>query len=51
MLQHHMVNIGSVYNVLGKKDEALKYYSKALDIYLKKLGKDHPRVAISYNII
>ena len=44
-------NIGGVYREQGKNDEALKYFNKALDIYLKKLDKDHPDLAISYNNI
>ena len=30
-------------------DKALEYLQKALVIYLKELGPDHPRVATSYN--
>jgi tetratricopeptide (TPR) repeat protein len=44
-------NIGAVYKDQGKKDKALKYCNKALDIELKILGKDHLDVAISYSNI
>ena len=43
--------IGRTYYRQGKLNEALKYYNKSLDIYLNKLGKDHPDVATSYNNI
>ena len=33
----------------GKYDEALAMYEKALSIRLKKLGDDHPDVAMTYN--
>ena len=36
------------YNYQGKYDQALEYYQKALAIRLKKLGADHPHVAMSY---
>ena len=35
-----------VYDEQGKYDEALAMYEKALSIRLKKLGDDHPLVAI-----
>merc|ERR1711965_499905 len=34
---------------MGKYDESLEYYNKALEIKLKKLGNDHPGVATTYN--
>jgi tetratricopeptide (TPR) repeat protein len=44
-------NIAVTYYERDKLNEALKYYNKSLDIQLKKLGKDHPNVATSYNNI
>ena len=33
----------------GEYDKALEYLQKALAIYLKQLGPDHPNVASTYN--
>jgi len=44
-------NVGNVYNEKGEYDQALESYQKALAIWLKKLGPDHPSVATSYNNI
>ncbi len=40
-------NIGNVYDSLGKCEEALEYYQKALEIDIKVSGQDHPDVASS----
>ena len=42
-------NIGSAYYRKGDHDRAIEYYQKALKIDLKKLGPEHPNVAIRYN--
>ena len=34
-------NLGSVYEELGKFEEAKQFYHRALDIKLKKLGPEH----------
>ena len=35
----------------GKYDEAINYHEKCLQIQLKTLGKNHPKIADSYNNI
>ena len=42
-------NIGKAHDNKGELDKALEYYQKALAIYLKQLGPEHPDVAMSYN--
>ncbi len=42
-------NIGGAYDNKGDYDRALEYYQKSLKIGLKKLGPEHPGVAIDYN--
>ena len=44
-------NIGMAYDSKGDYDRAMEYYQKALKITLKKLGPEHPKVAIGYNNI
>jgi tetratricopeptide (TPR) repeat protein len=44
-------NIGAVHNKKGEYDQALEYCQKALAIWLKQLGPDHPSVVTSYNNI
>jgi len=44
-------NMGLAYNHKGEYDRAIGYYQKALNIDLKKLGPEHPSVAIDYNNI
>ena len=42
-------NLGLAYEQRGNYDRAIEYYQKALKIDLKKLGSEHPEVAIRYN--
>jgi len=42
-------NIGLVHDNKGEYDKALEHYQKCLAIELKKLGPEHPSVAISYH--
>ena len=44
-------DIGLVYDEQGDYDKALEYYFKALAIYEKVLGMEHPFTATSYNNI
>jgi hypothetical protein len=44
-------NIGKAYSSKGEYDKAVGYHEKALAIFLKALGTDHPDVATSYNNI
>jgi tetratricopeptide (TPR) repeat protein len=41
-------NIGSVCDNKGEYDKALDFYQKCLDIRLKTLGEDHPKVANAF---
>ena len=41
------VNMGSVEDSRGNFQEALEYFEKALDIYLKSYGRAHVNVAIT----
>ena len=43
------IDIGNVHSKLGDNEQAKNYYSRALDIHLKKLGPDHVDVATTYN--
>ena len=43
------IDLGNVHSDLGDKKQAKEYYSRALDIYLKKLGPDHVDVTTIYN--
>ena len=43
--------LGSTLDYAGLYDKALEHHQKALAIYLKKLGSEHPHVARSYNNI
>jgi len=36
-------NIGNVYNSQGQYEQALEYHQKALEIFIKVSGQDHPR--------
>ena len=40
-----------VYDSQGKYERALEYYQKALEIFIKVFGQDHPDVATSFNNI
>jgi len=42
-------NLAMLYYSMGRYEEALPLYQKALEIYLGQLGKRHPYVATSYN--
>ena len=42
-------NLGTAYGSKGNYDKAIEYHRKALKIDLKKLGPEHPNVAIMYN--
>ena len=42
-------NLGLAYDNKGDYDKAIEYYKKALKIILRKLGSEHPNVAIYYN--
>ena len=44
-------NIGTIYDSQKKFKKALEYYTKALEIEEKALGKEHPNVALAYNNI
>jgi tetratricopeptide (TPR) repeat protein len=44
-------NIGVVYQSLGRYDEAMEYYKKALDIFFECLGESHASVAYLYGSI
>ena len=44
-------NIGNVYDRQGQYERSLEYYQKALEIFIKVSGQDHPAVAASYNNI
>ena len=44
-------NIGSSLQSLGKYDEALENHQKALEIWRKVYGENHPAAATSYNNI
>jgi len=44
-------SIGLAYEDKGEYDRAIGYYQKALKIGIKKLGPEHPNVAIQYNNI
>ncbi|MBQ5607295.1 MAG: tetratricopeptide repeat protein, partial [Prevotella sp.] len=44
-------NIGSVYSSQGDYPKALEYYQKALGIWEKVFGTEHPNVATSYGNI
>ena len=37
-----------VYNSQGKHDDAVESHKKALAIYIKTLGEEHPSVATTY---
>ena len=43
------LDLGNVHSALGDKEQAKNYYSRALDICLKKLGHGHVDVAATYN--
>ena len=42
--------LGRALNYAGLYDKALEHYQKALAIWLKQLGPEHPDVASSYNL-
>ena len=42
-------NIGNVLQDQGNLEEAMRYYKRALNFYLRKLGEEHPSVAEAYN--
>ena len=42
-------NLGSVYEELGKFEEAKQFHHRALDIKLKKLGPEHVNVGWNSN--
>ena len=44
-------NIGEVYRVQGKYEEALVQHGRTLDIKIRVVGEDHMDVATSYNNI
>ncbi len=44
-------NIGSSYDDLGKHQEALEYFKKALEMRQKSLPENHPSIAASLNNI
>ena len=45
------LNIGGVYRKQGRYEEALDYYHRDLEITVRVVGQEHPRVAASYNNI
>jgi len=42
-------NLGGAWQKLGKYNQALEYYQKALANDLQTYGADHPMVAIAWN--
>ena len=44
-----MNNLANVYYIQGDYDKALEYYGKALAIYERVLGSEHPDTASTYN--
>ena len=42
-------NLGLAYENKGDYDKAIEYFQKSLKINLKKLGSEHPNVALNYN--
>ncbi|MEA1936503.1 MAG: tetratricopeptide repeat protein [Patescibacteria group bacterium] len=38
-----------ILRILGEYDKAIKYYEKALEVYLKTTGENHPNTANTYN--
>ena len=42
-------NLAGVYHVQGNYEEAQRYYQKAMLIFEKVLGEDHPDTAMTYN--
>ena len=46
-----LIGFGRTHEILANYPESLEWYQKALDIYEKVLGKEHPYTAVSYNNI
>jgi tetratricopeptide (TPR) repeat protein len=44
-------NIGSALDAKGENDKALEYHTRALDVFLERLGPRHPDVATSLGCI
>jgi len=47
-LSYYNSYLGMAHKKAGQYDKALEFFHKALAIYLVKLGKDHPSVALTY---
>jgi len=47
-IAHYTVGMALIYSDLGDYEKSLYYHKKSLDIWLRKLGKNHIYVAISY---
>jgi serine/threonine-protein kinase len=43
-----LMNLGSVYVMLGNPDEAVDHYRRAVGMFVEQFGRVHPRVAMGY---
>ena len=43
-----LMNLGSVYVMLGQPDDAVEHYRRAVGMFVEQFGRVHPRVAAGY---